>query len=326
METVMISMISRLREDLHELLLKYEDWICEIPMNSSYGVPLYNQTWFIIKMSSYRYRKSHSCDKRILRPSYLHHGISYTGKMASLYWIRAQLPMVCPLSQAIVPSGAPCSSITMMTSSNRNISALLTICAGNSPVPGEFPAQRPVTRSFDVFFDLRLNKPLSKQSWGWWFETPSRPLLHHCNALDLCISSSFLPPSVPSFKRAISTSWPMAQNMKVIKNLLIVMVLFNVCWTPFLILCIAMSYNPDYYEPRMAHWYNYFLLLFSLNSGMNPIVYAARFRPFQVAFKLMFGCIKNEYRAKAISDASDWGGTITTWFTEQSPKAITGQN
>ena len=35
-------------------------------------------------------------------------------------------------------------------------SALLAICAGNSPVPGEFPAQRPVTRSFDVFFDLRL--------------------------------------------------------------------------------------------------------------------------------------------------------------------------
>ena len=47
-------------------------------------------------------------------------------------------------------------------------SALLAICAGNSSVPGEFPAQRPVTRSFDVFFDLRQNKRLSKQSWGWW--------------------------------------------------------------------------------------------------------------------------------------------------------------
>ena len=43
-------------------------------------------------------------------------------------------------------------------------SALLVICAGNSPVPGEFPAQRPVTRNFDVFFDLRPNKLLSKQS------------------------------------------------------------------------------------------------------------------------------------------------------------------
>ena len=42
---------------------------------------------------------------------------------------------------------------------------------GKSPVPGEVSAQRPVTRSFDVFSVLRLNKRLSKQSWGWWFET-----------------------------------------------------------------------------------------------------------------------------------------------------------
>ena len=60
-------------------------------------------------------------------------------------------------------------------------SALLAICAGNSPVPGEFPAQRPVTRSFDVFFDLRLNKRLSKQSWGWWLETTWRSLWRGCN-------------------------------------------------------------------------------------------------------------------------------------------------
>ena len=60
-------------------------------------------------------------------------------------------------------------------------SALLALCAGNSPVTGEFHAQRPVTRSFDVFFDLRLNKWLSKQSWGWWFEMPSCPLWRHCN-------------------------------------------------------------------------------------------------------------------------------------------------
>ena len=34
-------------------------------------------------------------------------------------------------------------------------SALLALCAGNSPVNGEFPAQRPVTRSFAAFCDLR---------------------------------------------------------------------------------------------------------------------------------------------------------------------------
>ena len=71
-------------------------------------------------------------------------------------------------------------------------SALLAICAGNSPVTGEFTAQRPVTRSFDAFFDLRLNKPLSKQSWGWWLETASRPLWRKCNgqvvnSLMLCL-------------------------------------------------------------------------------------------------------------------------------------------
>ena len=60
-------------------------------------------------------------------------------------------------------------------------SALQAICAGNSPVPGEFPTQRPVTRSFDVYFDLRPNKRLRKQSWGWWFETLSPPLWRHRN-------------------------------------------------------------------------------------------------------------------------------------------------
>ena len=60
-------------------------------------------------------------------------------------------------------------------------SALLALCAGNSPVFGEFPAQRPVTRSFDVFFDLHLNERLSKQSWGWWFEMLSCSLWRHYN-------------------------------------------------------------------------------------------------------------------------------------------------
>ena len=63
-------------------------------------------------------------------------------------------------------------------------SALLTICAGNSPVLCEFPAQRPVMWSFGVFFDLRLNKRLSKQSWGWWFETLPRPFWRHSNVYD----------------------------------------------------------------------------------------------------------------------------------------------
>ena len=70
----------------------------------------------------------------------------------------------------------------MMASSNETFSALPALYAGNSPVTGEFPAQRPVTWNFDVFFDLRLDKRLSKQSWGWWFETLSCTLWRHSNA------------------------------------------------------------------------------------------------------------------------------------------------
>ena len=51
-------------------------------------------------------------------------------------------------------------------------SALLAFCARNSPVTGEILAQKPVTRSFDVFSELPLSKQLSEQSWCWWFETP----------------------------------------------------------------------------------------------------------------------------------------------------------
>ena len=69
----------------------------------------------------------------------------------------------------------------MMTSSNGSIFRAAGPLAGNSPDPGEFPSQRPVTRSFDVFFDLRLNKRLSKQSRRRGLETPSRSLWRQCS-------------------------------------------------------------------------------------------------------------------------------------------------
>ena len=64
-------------------------------------------------------------------------------------------------------------------------SALLALGAGSLPVAGEFHTQRPVVRSFNVFFDLRLNKWLSKQSWGWWLETPSPSSGHQCNGYSI---------------------------------------------------------------------------------------------------------------------------------------------
>ena len=72
-----------------------------------------------------------------------------------------------------------------MTSSNGNIFRV------TGPLCGEFTGSGPVTRSFDVFFDLSLNKRLSKQPWGWWFETPSCALLCQCNG------SALPPPRSP---------------------------------------------------------------------------------------------------------------------------------
>ena len=59
-------------------------------------------------------------------------------------------------------------------------SALLAICVGNSPVTGEFPAQRPVTRSFDVFFDLRLNE-------GWVNNREADDLRRHRAHYDVTV-------------------------------------------------------------------------------------------------------------------------------------------
>ena len=72
-------------------------------------------------------------------------------------------------------------------------SGLLAFRAGNSLVVGKFPSQRPVTRSFDIFFDLHLNKRLSKQPGRCWFETPSvtpmpwRYLLSKSHAMNIML-------------------------------------------------------------------------------------------------------------------------------------------
>ena len=71
----------------------------------------------------------------------------------------------------------------MMTSSNGNISCVTVPLCREFTGPRWIPAQRPGTRSFDVFFDLLLNKWLSKQPWGWWFEAPSWSLWRQCNVV-----------------------------------------------------------------------------------------------------------------------------------------------
>ena len=79
------------------------------------------------------------------------------------------------------PLPKPMKSVILWRHQMETFSALLALCAGNAPITGEFPSQRPVTRSFGVFFDLRLNKRFSKQLWCWWSKTPSCSLWRHCN-------------------------------------------------------------------------------------------------------------------------------------------------
>ena len=62
---------------------------------------------------------------------------------------------LCAYFSGVILFGVP-----MMTSSNEDIFRVTCLCAGKSPVTDEFPAQKQVTRSFDVFFVLRLNKRL----------------------------------------------------------------------------------------------------------------------------------------------------------------------
>ena len=72
------------RLSLYDAPNKIRTRFCHVLCCYCYSGPRFN-----IKMTSYQYRKSHCGDKTILRPSYLHNGISYTGKTTSLYWIGA---------------------------------------------------------------------------------------------------------------------------------------------------------------------------------------------------------------------------------------------
>ena len=83
--------------------------VIKIPLEPMFSREVGNSSiymgWFNITMPSYQYRKSHCGDKTILRPCYLHNGISYTSKMTPLYWIRALAGFLLIGCGVRVPSG-----------------------------------------------------------------------------------------------------------------------------------------------------------------------------------------------------------------------------
>ena len=101
-----------------------------------------------------------------------------------------------------------CWANSRVTGDLSHCNTVMNTMQNRSPVPGEFPAQRPVTRNFDVFFDLRLIKQLSKQSRGWSFETLSHPLWRHRNGGRQRWWSLITPRCARVPKRI----WPLAYN------------------------------------------------------------------------------------------------------------------
>ena len=88
-----------------------------------------------------------------------------------------------------------------MKSSNGNIFRITGHLCGEFTGPRWNPrTQRPVTRSFDAFCDLRLNKRWRKQWWGWWFETPSRSLWRHSHTRRFIVQKWTVSPCVYSLE------------------------------------------------------------------------------------------------------------------------------
>ena len=132
---------------------------------------------------------------------------------------------------------------------HQTFSALLALCAGNSPVTGDFPLQRSVTRSFDVFFDLRLNKRLSKQSWGWWFETS---LWRHYNVI------VFVPQCLPCAEGCdtCEDNSPCLYSYKMyIRTPLLILTLVMIGLTVFVSIGVVMFGDRRVSDRQQAGWH-----------------------------------------------------------------------
>ena len=170
--------------------------------------------------------------------------------------------------------------ITWWRHQMETFSALLALCAGNSPVHGEFPTQRPVTLSFDVFFDMRLNKQLNKQTWGWWFERLSRPLWRHRNdKKSYCLYSDWsfwhsILRKVSLFKKKKDDKNNCSQNDKVFFIYkLWVSIFISIAWDHNHAISLSYTFysfwHASYWWIPLRMWSYDFVPLTSLNKLLN---------------------------------------------------------
>ena len=163
------------------MVLKWRHWI----------KALWYKLWYMYLFSHIEVSKYE--DMTVVRPPYLHSGIPIPGwwhlyiEMAP-YWLTDKKNKLLKMFSSRSFYEQMHWKFSWWRHQMEIFSSLLALCVGNSPVPGEFPIQRPVTQSFDVFCDLRLNKRLGKQSRRWWFETPSCSLWRHCNVFNKSVS------------------------------------------------------------------------------------------------------------------------------------------
>ena len=125
------------------------------------------------------------------------------------------------------------------------------LCEGNPPVTGGFPSQRPVTQSFDIFFDLLLNKWLSKQPRSQWFETPSCSLwrwwIHSLPSLAMGLQATLknmvnMMTSRSSYGNAVLITGPLWGNPPVMSELPIPRASYMRLWYFLLLLASIISW------------------------------------------------------------------------------------
>ena len=155
-----------------------------------YGGYCINQWWRLVYTGTYAplgltlsVNGGVRCWCEVVREVLINEGSVYDFFLTTWMQVRVRLWPLAGAACAIGASPLPIKRFTWWRHHMESFSASLALCAGSSPVTGEFPSQGPATRSFDVLFGLRVNKRLNKQSWSWWLVTPLRSLRRHCNEL-----------------------------------------------------------------------------------------------------------------------------------------------
>ena len=135
----------------------------------------FNHSWYKRSLKPSIWLHLYSCVSSIThmaQSSMTPHGIAYNTTLTNLEFTKGSL---------LDKLWGFCCEYSWWYHQREIFSVLLALCEGNPSVTVGFPSQRPVTRSFDVFFDLPLNKQFNKQLRRWWFEMPSCSLWCYCN-------------------------------------------------------------------------------------------------------------------------------------------------